>query len=132
MTINSIKEFLENRKKVLLEELLLISSNFEEMNLNNGNFDYPFFDSFDEIVASLSIKNDYEDIKEIHSIIIQRLEEASKTEEIVQVLQNDEEDLEAVLKLEKKKKEFAVNVNFDIDYIIERVSEETKGIRKEK
>lgn len=37
-----------------------------------------------------------------------------------------------VFKLEKKNKKFSINMNYDIDYIIERVSLETKGLRKDK
>lgn len=81
ITLNSINEFLENRKEILLNELKLISYNFEEMNLNNNeNFDYPFIESFDDIVAELSEKMDYEDIKIIHTKMIKRLEEANKRE----------------------------------------------------
>ena len=81
ITLNSINEFLENRKEILLNELKLISYNFEEMNLNNNeNFDYPFIESFDDIVSDLSERMDYEDIKIIHTKMIKRLEEAHKKE----------------------------------------------------
>jgi hypothetical protein len=74
MNIENIKEFLENRKILLLKELKTISSNFEEMDLNDG-FDYPFNVSFDELISELSDESDYKEIKEIHSKMIERLEE---------------------------------------------------------
>lgn len=74
MNIENIKEFLENRKILLLKELKTISSNFEEMDLNDG-FDYPFDTSFDELISELSDESDYKEIKEIHSKMIERLEE---------------------------------------------------------
>lgn len=77
---NNIKEFLSN-KKDLLSDLKFITANFEDMGLNdNENFDYPFSESFDEIVSELE-ETDFEKIKDIHSKMVKSLEEAIKGDE---------------------------------------------------
>lgn len=77
LEINNIKKFLSN-KKDLLSDLKFITANFEDMGLNdNENFNYPFSESFDEIVAELE-ETDFEKIKDIHSKMIKSLEEAIK------------------------------------------------------
>lgn len=76
-----IEEFLEKRKETMIKEMLYISSIWNDLDLNNNeNFDYPFIESFDDLVSDLSEEMDYEDIKIIHTKIIKRLEEANEKE----------------------------------------------------
>lgn len=55
-------------KKELIKELRDISDNWNEMNLNDDVSEYPFNESFDELIYDINSKS-FEYVKEVHTKI---------------------------------------------------------------